>query len=124
MRGSGPLRDGGNIISEGGVVNFVDKNTKEGSSLFVGIRLKLRIDLDDECGGDCREQSRLILQSTPVPQTRCKTHEDQSVAQIVIVLLNEFLVVFPSDLLIVLVELSLIVLVSGWYALIPAARGS
>ena len=49
---AGPLWESGNIISEGGVVNLVDKDAKEGNGLIVGIGLELGVDLNDECRGD------------------------------------------------------------------------
>jgi hypothetical protein len=47
------------IVPEGGVVDLIDENTKEGCSLVVWIGLKLRVDLDYKCGGDCGEQTGL-----------------------------------------------------------------
>ena len=47
--------ESGNIISKGSAVHLVDKKAKEHSSLFIGIRLKLGIKLDNKCRGDCRE---------------------------------------------------------------------
>lgn len=50
-----------NIISECGVVDLVNEDAEEGSGFVVGIGLKLRVDLNDECRGDCREQAGLII---------------------------------------------------------------
>ena len=57
--GAGPLRDCGNVIAEGGVVDLVDEDAEESGSLFVGVWLELGVDLDDECGGDSGEQTSL-----------------------------------------------------------------
>ena len=56
-----PLREGGNVVSEGGVVDLVNEDTEESGGLVVRVGLELRIDLDDECGGDGREQTSLRL---------------------------------------------------------------
>ena len=45
-----PLWEGGNITTEGGVVKFVDKDSEEGSSLFIWVLLELRVNLENECG--------------------------------------------------------------------------
>ena len=37
----------------------MDEDAKEGGGLFVGIRLELGLDLDDECGCDSGEQTGL-----------------------------------------------------------------
>lgn len=58
---AGPLREGGDIISEGGVINLIDEDPEERGRLCTRVRLKLRIDLDDECGGDGRKQASLFL---------------------------------------------------------------
>jgi hypothetical protein len=47
-----PLREGRRVVSERGVINFVDKDAEEGSSFVAGVRLQLGIDLNDESGGD------------------------------------------------------------------------
>ena len=51
--------EGRNIVSEGGVIDFVDEDAKEGRSLVVGVWLEAGVDLNDECGGDSREQTSL-----------------------------------------------------------------
>ena len=51
----------GNVASEGGVVDLVDKDFEEGGGPVTGVRLKLRVDLDDEGGSDCRKQTSLKL---------------------------------------------------------------
>ena len=53
------MREGGNIFSESGVVGLVDKNTKEGNSLFTRIGLELRLDADDESRSDSGKQTSL-----------------------------------------------------------------
>lgn len=47
-----PLWESGNIISEGGVVDLVNKNTKERSGFVARIGLELGVDLDYERGSD------------------------------------------------------------------------
>ena len=54
-----PLWENGNVISEGSIVDLVDENGWEGSSLVVGTRLELGVGLDDGGGGDCRERTNL-----------------------------------------------------------------
>jgi len=54
-----PLRNIGGVITKGGVVNFVDQDTEESSSLIIWVRLELRLDINDECRGDSREQTSL-----------------------------------------------------------------
>jgi hypothetical protein len=52
LRRSVPLWESGNVVSERGVIDFVDKDAEEGSSFVAGVRLQLGIDLNDESGGD------------------------------------------------------------------------
>ena len=47
-----PLWESGNIISKGGVVDLVNKNTKERGGFVARIRLELGVDLDYERGSD------------------------------------------------------------------------
>ena len=54
-----PLWESGNVVAEGGVVDLVDKNAEESSGLVVRVRLELRVDFDDERGGDGGEQTGL-----------------------------------------------------------------
>jgi len=58
-RGTGPLRDRGNVVAESSIVDLVDEDTEESGGLVIGVRLELGVDLDDECGGDGREQTSL-----------------------------------------------------------------
>ena len=44
--------ESGNIISEGGVVDLVNKNTKERGGFVARIGLELGVDLDYERGSD------------------------------------------------------------------------
>jgi hypothetical protein len=53
------LREGGNVVSEGGVVEFVDEDSEKSSSLIAGVRLELRVDLNDECGSNGRKETSL-----------------------------------------------------------------
>ena len=42
------MREGGNVVSKGGVIDLVNENAEESGGLIIGIRLELRIDLDDK----------------------------------------------------------------------------
>ena len=42
-------------MSKCSVVDLVDKNAEESSGLVAGIGLELRVDVDDEGGGDRRK---------------------------------------------------------------------
>jgi len=55
-----PLWEGWRVIPEGGVIDLINENTEEGSSLVVWVRLEVRVDLDDECGADSGEQTSLL----------------------------------------------------------------
>ena len=59
VRRASPLWEGWNIITEGGVIDLVDKDSEESSGLIVWVRLELGVEIDDECGGDSGEQSGL-----------------------------------------------------------------
>ena len=54
-RRTGPLWGSGDAASKRGVIDLVYKKAEEGGGLVVGIRLELGVDLNDKCGGDCRE---------------------------------------------------------------------
>ena len=54
-----PLREGGSVVSEGGVVNLVDKDAEESDGLITRVGLELRLDVENECRGDCGEQTSL-----------------------------------------------------------------
>ena len=56
-----PLWDSGDFISEGGIVNLVNKDTEECRGFVARIRLELGVDLDYERRRDCREQTGLSL---------------------------------------------------------------
>jgi len=60
---AGPLWQSGDIATEGGIVDLVDQDTKEGGGFFVWIRLELGVDLDDECRRHGREQTSLSFAS-------------------------------------------------------------
>ena len=47
-----PLWEGGNVVSESGVVNLVNENTEQSGRLVVGIGLELGIDFNYKCGSD------------------------------------------------------------------------
>jgi hypothetical protein len=55
-----PLREGRRVVAEGGVIDLVDKDAEESSGLIVRVWFKLRVDLDDERGGDGGEQTSLL----------------------------------------------------------------
>ena len=55
-----PLCEGRGVVSECSMVYMVNEDPEEGMGLVVGVGLKLRVDLVDECGGDGGEQTRLI----------------------------------------------------------------
>ena len=54
VRRTSPLRESKDVISESSVVGLVDKDAMESGGLVVGIGLELGVELDDECGGDCK----------------------------------------------------------------------
>ena len=56
---AGPLWENGDVVSKGGVVDLVKKNTEEGCGHVVRVLLEVGVDLDDERGGDGREQTGL-----------------------------------------------------------------
>ena len=61
-----PQRQGRGVTTEGGVVDLVDQDAEEGGSLFVGIRLKLRLDLNDERRCHGRKQTGLPTMSVRI----------------------------------------------------------
>ena len=90
---AGPLRDHGNVVTEGGVVDLVDEDTEESSGLVVGVRLELGVDLDGECGGDGGEQTGLYHELVRVARQIRKAHKYESGVQVFVVLLDEIPVV-------------------------------
>jgi hypothetical protein len=54
------LWEDGNIVSEGGIVDLVNENTEKDGGLVACARLKSRVDLDDERGGNCQKQTSLM----------------------------------------------------------------
>ena len=112
-----PLWYRGRVISEGGVVDFVYKDAKKGSSLVVRVGLEVGVNFDNECGGYCGEQTSLLPVLAYVHQTSQETHEDQGRVQIFIVLLYELLVILLGLSAVVLKELGPVVLLSGRYVL-------
>ena len=58
-RRTSPLWEGGRVVAKGGIVNLVDKNTEESCSLIIRVWLEMTVDLNNECRGDGREQTRL-----------------------------------------------------------------
>ena len=58
--GTGPLREAWRVVSERGVVDLGDEDTEEGDSLITRVGLELRLDIEDESGGDSGEQTGLL----------------------------------------------------------------
>ena len=56
---AGPLWESGNLVSERGIVDLVNKDAEEGSSLVTRVGLKLRTDLNDECRSDGGKETSL-----------------------------------------------------------------
>ena len=56
---AGPLWESRRVASEGGVVDLGDENTKKSDSLITRVGLELRLDVEDEGGGDGGEQTGL-----------------------------------------------------------------
>lgn len=69
----GILRDSNKVVSKRHVRK---KNTKEGICLIAGTGLELGVDLNDKCGGNCREQASLDLIQYEWIKVLCRTHED------------------------------------------------
>jgi len=109
-----PCVEGGKVVAEGGVIDLVGKDTEESSGLAVWVWLELRVDLDDECGGDGREQTIPACKPRQHGQTGTSyvTHEDGCCVQVFIVLLEELLVIFLRILAVVFVELSSMVFIT------------
>ena len=64
-----PLWKSGNIVSECGVIDLIDKDAEEGDSLVARVWLKLRVDLGNKCGGNSGKQSSLFFRSVDVHQS-------------------------------------------------------
>lgn len=60
-RGPGRLRDSGNVVSEGSVIDLVDEDAEESVGLITRVGLELRVGLSDECGGDGGKKTSLSL---------------------------------------------------------------
>ena len=54
-----PLREGGSVISEGGIVDLVDEDAEECSSLITRVGLELRLDVEAKGRGYGGEQTSL-----------------------------------------------------------------
>jgi len=54
-----PPWEGGNIVSEGGAVDFVNKDAEEGGGLVTRVGPQFRADVDDEGRSHSREQTGL-----------------------------------------------------------------
>ena len=59
VRRASPFRNNRRVVAKGGVINFIDQDTEQSSSLIIWVRLELGLDVDDECRGDSREQTSL-----------------------------------------------------------------
>ena len=125
LGGPGPLRKSGRVVSERRVVNLVDEDSEEGGSLVACVGLQLGVDLDDERGGDSREQTSLMLQfSRRSSNASHGTHEDQGGIQILIIFLQELLIVLLGLFAVFLVELSPIVLMRNYRTFFLTAQTS
>jgi len=60
---AGPLWNPRCFVTESGVVDLVDEDTEESGSFFVWVRLEPGVDLDNEGGSNCREQTSLCSES-------------------------------------------------------------
>jgi hypothetical protein len=113
-RRAGPLWEGRRVIAEGGVVNFMDKDTEEGGGLVVRVRLELGVDVNDKRGGHRREQTGLLPKLAPPHLSSDGTHEDQGGVQILVILLHESPIVLLGLLAVVFIESSPVILLSEW----------
>jgi len=101
------LREGGNIVSERGVVDAVGEDPEESGGFVAWIRLQFRVNPDDEGSSDDREQ----------------TSEYQGRVQALILSLEEVpAVLFRHFAVRLLIQLNLMVLSSGRYFLLLAIR--
>ena len=101
---TGPSWEGGNVVSKSGVVNLVDKDAEKGSGLVTGVRLKRRVDLDDERRGDCGKKTGLRPYLVSTQLNLRWTYENQGRVQILVMGLGKFFVVLLSDTAVVIVE--------------------
>ena len=108
---------GWNTVPERGVVDLIDEDAQQGSSLVVRIGLELGVDIEDKCRCDGGEQASLLPSLARVHENITRTHKDQRGAQVFIVFLEEFLVILLRNLTVLLVKLSLMVFISGRYIL-------
>jgi len=75
MRRASPLRNSGCVVTERSVVHLVDEDAEESGGLFVLIRLKLRMNLDDEGRSRCEEQTGLPCESASISKREYNTHK-------------------------------------------------
>ena len=113
MGRAGPLWEGGSVVSKSGVVDLVDEDAEESGSLLGSVRLKLRLDIEDECSGDSGEQASLCLSQHMYTGISYSTHEGEGCVQICAVLPSELLIVYLGLLAIVLKESCPAILLSG-----------
>jgi len=60
MGGTSPLGNGRRVGTKGGIINLVDKDSEESGGLLTRVGLELRLDIEDKCGSDRREQTSLV----------------------------------------------------------------
>ena len=105
----------GRVVPKRGVVDLVDEDAEESNSLVTRVGLELRLDIEDECGGDGGEQTSLLPLSARVHQEfRRETYEDEGRIQIPIVFIHELLIVISSFLAVTLIEFAPGILLSRW----------
>ena len=119
------MLEGGNVVSEGGVVHLVEEDAEEGDGLFIGIGLELGVELNDKCRGDCGEQTSLCAKlAHEAIDATWRTHEYQGRVQVLVMFLEEPLVILLGNLLVVFVEPNSVILLSWGCVLVRAARWS
>ena len=116
-RRAGPLREDGNVASEGGVVDLIEEDAEKGRGLITWVGPKFTVDLNYKRGGDSGEKTCLISWLASVRhkfklRASRGTHEDQGRIQIIVILLQKYPVVFLSNLAVMLVESSFMFLLS------------
>jgi len=67
MWGASPLGNRGSIRTKGGVIELMDDDPEEGSSLLTRVRLEFRLDIDDEGGSDGGKKTSLLPLLTRAP---------------------------------------------------------
>ena len=101
----GPLREGGNIFSESGVVDLIQEDAEERCGLIVWIGFEFRVDLDNESGSYGGKQTSLMSCLVYVYKGVSWTHEDERCTQIFVIFVKKFPVVLLGHLMVFLVKL-------------------